>query len=196
MDNKNVKIGIIAILIAALGLIGYFLYSHYKADSNPEITKPAYSTIVLLETNKGTVKIGLYDDDYPTTVMNFLKLSTNGFYDGLTFHRVIAGFMIQGGDPNGDGSGGPGYEIEDEFSPFNQNLRGTLAMANKNSPNTGGSQFFINVEDNHHLDSLHPVFGEVIEGMDVVDAIASVPTDQNDKPLEEVLIISATVVQQ
>lgn len=156
---------------------------------------------VVLETTKGNVVIQLYKD-MPVTSGNFEQLVQQGFYDGVLFHRVIDGFMIQAGDPltKNDslkarwGTGGPGYTIKDEFNDAS-NVRGTIAMANA-GPNTGGSQFFINqrTEGNVFLDGRHPVFGEVVEGMDVVDAIASVETDSQDRPLEEVRIISARVV--
>jgi len=150
-------------------------------------------TTVTLETNKGNIVINLYSD-MPITTGNFEKLAKDGFYDNVIFHRVIDGFMIQGGDPTGTGSGGPGYNIEDEFTHAggNKNNRATISMANA-GPNTGGSQFFINLVDNNFLDSKHPAFGKVVEGMDIVDAIAKVPKDANDKPLEDVVIIKATV---
>ena len=120
-------------------------------------------------------------------------LVEKGFYNGVIFHRVIEGFMIQGGDPEGTGMGGPGYNIADEFTDHNRNDRGTISMANA-GPNTGGSQFFINLVDNSFLDSKHPAFGKVIAGMDVVDAIAKVPTDANDRPLTDVKILDAKIV--
>ena len=149
---------------------------------------------VVLETNKGDIIIQLYND-MPITAGNFKKLVKQGFYDGVIFHRVIDGFMIQGGDPKGTGMGGPGYTIKDEFTHKggNKNNRGTISMANA-GPNTGGSQFFINLVDNNFLDSKHPAFGEVIEGMDVVDVIAKVETDSQDRPLEDVVIIRARVI--
>ncbi|HSU72340.1 MAG TPA: peptidylprolyl isomerase [Candidatus Binatia bacterium] len=147
---------------------------------------------VILETNKGTITIQLYDA-MPVTTGNFKELVSKGFYDGLTFHRVIPGFMIQGGDPNGDGTGGPGYEIKDELPAGNSNSRGTIAMANA-GPNTGGSQFFINVNDNHFLDTKHPVFGKVVTGMAIVDAISNVPHDAEDKPIDAVVITKARLV--
>ena len=150
------------------------------------------NTKVLLETNKGEIVIELYSD-MPITAGNFEKLVKEGFYDGVIFHRIIPGFMIQGGDPQGTGMGGPGYTIEDEFTDNNKNDRGTISMANA-GPNTGGSQFFINLVDNNFLDSKHPVFGKVIKGMDVVDKIAKVDTDSQDKPLEEIKIIRARVI--
>ena len=152
------------------------------------------SKTVLLQTNLGDIKIQLHSD-MPITTGNFEKLVKQGFYDGIIFHRVIGGFMIQGGDPTGTGMGGPGYEIKDEFTHKggNKNERGTISMANA-GPNTGGSQFFINLADNNYLDSKHPVFGKVVEGMDVVDKISLVTTDENDKPLEEVRILKASLV--
>jgi peptidylprolyl isomerase len=150
------------------------------------------STKVLLKTSMGDITIQLYDD-MPITTGNFKSLVEKGFYNGVIFHRVIDGFMIQGGDPEGTGMGGPGYTIKDEFTDHNRNERGTISMANA-GPNTGGSQFFINLVDNSFLDSKHPAFGKVIAGMDVVDAIAKVSKDANDRPLTEVKIIEAKVV--
>ena len=147
---------------------------------------------VLLETTMGNVKIELFDD-MPVTAGNFRKLVEKGFYNGVIFHRVIPGFMIQGGDPTGTGMGGPGYTIKDEFNKKYSNSRGTLSMANA-GPNTGGSQFFINVVDNHYLDGKHPVFGRVTEGMDVVDSISNVKRDRNDPPLSQVAIKTAKVL--
>jgi len=147
---------------------------------------------VLLKTSMGDIVIAL-DAGMPITAGNFEKLVKSGFYDGVIFHRVIDGFMIQSGDPTGTGMGGPGYAIKDEFSGSLKNDRGTIAMANA-GPNTGGSQFFINLVDNNFLDGKHPVFGKVVEGLDVVDKIGKVKTDGNDKPLNEVKIIKAEMV--
>jgi len=147
---------------------------------------------VLLNTSMGDVTIQLYPD-MPITAGNFKKLVEKGFYDGVIFHRIIDGFMIQGGDPTGTGRGGPGYSIKDEFSPSSKNNRGTISMANA-GPNTGGSQFFINLVDNNFLDGKHPAFGKVIEGMDVVDRIGKVKTGAMDRPAKEVRILSARVV--
>jgi peptidylprolyl isomerase len=149
-------------------------------------------TKVLLETSMGNITLELYSD-MPITTGNFQSLVEKGFYDGVIFHRVIDGFMIQGGDPEGTGMGGPGYEIPDEFTDHNRNDRGTIAMANS-GPNTGGSQFFINLVDNNFLDDKHPAFGKVIEGMDVVDAIGKVETDSSDRPVQEVKIIRASII--
>lgn len=150
---------------------------------------------VRLETSKGDIVIELYPE-MPITAGNFEKLVKKGFYNGLTFHRIIDGFMIQGGDPEGTGAGGPGYTIKDEYTKTNldENNRGTIAMAKSSSPNSAGSQFFINIVDNDFLNGKYSVFGKVIEGMDVVDAIAKVQTDGNDKPFEDVVILRAEIV--
>jgi peptidylprolyl isomerase len=150
---------------------------------------------VKLETNYGDIVIQLYSDT-PITSGNFEKLVSQGFYDKTIFHRVIKDFMIQGGDPQGTGIGGPGYTIKDEFTHKggNKNNRGTISMANA-GPNTGGSQFFINLVDNNYLDSKHAVFGEVVSGMDVVDKIAAVQTASGDKPVKDVVIIKASVMK-
>ena len=150
------------------------------------------ATKVLLKTSMGDITIQLYDD-MPITTGNFQKLVEQGFYNGVIFHRVIDGFMIQGGDPEGTGMGGPGYTIKDEFTDHNRNDRGTISMANAGA-NTGGSQFFINLVDNNFLDDKHPAFGKVIAGMDVVDAIGKVQKDANDRPLTDVKIIEAKII--
>ena len=146
------------------------------------------SNTVIFETNHGDIKIELYED-MNITAGNFKKLVNEGFYDGVIFHRVISGFMVQGGDPTGTGRGGPGYTIKDEFKGHKNN-KGTISMANS-GPNTGGSQFFINLADNNYLDDKHPVFGEVIEGIDVIDEIGNTDTDSSDRPVKDVKIIKA-----
>ena len=144
-------------------------------------------TTATLHTNHGAIALELFDDDAPKTVENFLKLSRDGFYDGVIFHRVIPDFMIQGGDPTGTGSGGPGYQFEDEFND-NKVVRGALAMANA-GPNTNGSQFFIvTTAAASWLDGKHTVFGRVTDGMDVVDAISALETDARDRPRQDVVI--------
>ena len=149
---------------------------------------------VKIETNMGDIVIQLYSD-MPVTSGNFEKLVSERFYDGVIFHRIIDGFMIQGGDPQGTGMGGPGYTIEDEFthSGGNKNNRGTISMANA-GPNTGGSQFFINLVDNNFLDDKHPAFGKVVGEMDVVDAIGKVEVGANDRPIEEVKMIKVSLI--
>ena len=135
-----------------------------------ESTMPEPLPQVTLETTKGKIVLELAEDDAPNTVANFISLAEKGFYNGLTFHRVIPDFMIQGGDPTGTGSGGPGYVIADEFSPRLKHARGVISMANA-GPNTGGSQFFITHVEAPHLDGKHAIFGKVTQGMDVVDRI-------------------------
>jgi cyclophilin family peptidyl-prolyl cis-trans isomerase len=145
-----------------------------------------------LQTNHGAIELELFPEDAPKTVDNFVKLARDGFYDGVIFHRVIPDFMIQGGDPTGTGSGGPGYSFEDEFNQHKVE-RGALAMANA-GPNTNGSQFFIvTTEAAPWLDGKHTVFGRVTSGMGIVDAIAEVPRDARDKPHEDVVIESVSV---
>jgi peptidyl-prolyl cis-trans isomerase B (cyclophilin B) len=140
-----------------------------------------------MKTNLGDIELELFDEDAPQTVENFRKLSGDGFYDGVIFHRVIKDFMIQGGDPTGTGTGGPGYQFEDEFNDHRVE-RGALAMANA-GPNTNGSQFFIvTTEAAPWLDGKHTVFGRVTDGMDVIDTISALETDARDKPHEDVVI--------
>ncbi|MEK6928131.1 MAG: peptidylprolyl isomerase [Nanoarchaeota archaeon] len=148
--------------------------------------------IVVLETNMGNIEIELYSD-MPITAGNFESLVSKGFYDGVIFHRVIDGFMIQGGDPTGTGMGDAGYKIKGEFTHAggNKNNRGTISMANSGSVDSGSSQFFINLVNNNFLDGKHPAFGMVVKGMDVVDKMAKVQTNGDDKPLQEVKITKA-----
>jgi peptidylprolyl isomerase len=154
----------------------------------------AEPTRVQFSTNKGDILIELYEN-HPITTGNFIKLVSEGFYDGIIFHRIIDKFMIQGGCPKGTGTGGPGYTIRDEFTADNRNDRGTISMANA-GPNSGGSQFFINLVNNNYLDKNHPVFGKIVNGMDVVDVISKVKTDKNDRPKEDIVIQKATVVSK
>lgn len=147
-----------------------------------------------MNTSEGAIEIELFDADAPKTVANFHKLAKDGFYDGLTFHRVIKDFMIQGGCPNGTGTGGPGYTFEDEFNQH-KIVRGALAMANA-GPNTNGSQFFIvTIPAAEWLDGKHTVFGEVTSGLDVMDAIEAAPTDARDRPVEPMGIVSVTITE-
>ena len=186
---KRIGIFLIIISILLIGVIAFSVTGNMVKNHNT-----THNVKVKLETTKGDIIIELYKE-MPVTAGNFKKLVSEGFYDGVIFHRVIDGFMIQGGDPTGTGTGGPGYEIKDEFTKtsLDENDRGTIAMANA-GPNTGGSQFFINLVDNNHLDKKHPVFGIVIKGMDVVDAIARVATDEDDKPIEDVKIVKASMI--
>ncbi|MEK7460389.1 MAG: peptidylprolyl isomerase [Patescibacteria group bacterium] len=159
------------------------------------VTSTKTMSTAIFTTNKGVITLELFDDKAPKTVENFKKLAGEGFYNGTRFHRVIQGFMIQGGDPLSKdlakqgawGTGGPGYSFADEIHTENQNIIGTIAMANA-GPNTNGSQFFINTANNSFLNTKHTVFGKVTGGMDVVTAIEQTKTGQNDRPLEDVII--------
>ena len=147
----------------------------------------------------GDIELELYPDIAPITVDNFVKLANKGFYNGLTFHRVIKGFMIQGGCPKGNGTGGPGYTIKGEFASNGVNnplkhTRGVISMARAMNPNSAGSQFFIMHKDAPHLDGQYAAFGEVTKGIEVVDQVASVRTDMRDKPLTPVIIESIKVL--
>lgn len=193
---------LIAIVIIILGILAWVYYPTKTPDDNIniEIEKMDNPTVVL-KTNKGDIEIELFIDKMPITAGNFLKLAKEGFYNETKFHRVIDNFMVQGGDPNSKGedtsaygTGGPGYAIADEFVEGLSNARGTISMANS-GPNSGGSQFFINLVDNTFLDfdkeplqSKHPVFGKVVAGMEAVDAIAKVETGERDIPIESVII--------
>ena len=156
--------------------------------------------IVTFETTRGTIKAELYPEIAPNTVNNFISLIQKGFYDGTIFHRVIPGFMIQGGDPEGTGMGGPGYGIKGEFAMngFKNDLKhttGVLSMARSQRPNSAGSQFFIMHQDAPHLDGQYAAFGKVVAGMDVVDKIAAVRTDWNDKPTTPVKMATVELIE-
>ena len=160
------------------------------ADQNPIVT--------FTMENGDTMKAELYPEVAPNTVNNFISLVKKGFYDGLIFHRIISGFMIQGGDPDGTGMGGPGYSIKGEFSynGVDNNLkhsRGVLSMARTMMPNSAGSQFFIMHKNSPHLDGSYAAFGKIVDGLDIVNKIADVPTDYMDRPLEDQRIKTVTV---
>ena len=183
-------IALIAIVIFyKQGITGNIVNNMESTTNNME------STQVKLTTNYGAIIIELYEE-MPITAGNFKDLVESKTYDGVIFHRIINGFMIQGGDPTGTGMGDPNIpNIKDEFTntDLDKNNKGTISMANA-GPNTGSSQFFINLADNNFLDGKHPVFGNVIDGMDIVDKIAKVQTDSRDKPIKEVKIISAKII--
>jgi len=177
---KIARIGLWAVVLIVVLSIGM-----YKMEGNQK-------QIVLLETNMGNIEIEMASD-MPITTGNFVGLVEKGTYNGVIFHRIIDGFMIQGGDPTGTGYGDPNIpNIKDEFGELKNDI-GTISMANAGA-NTGSSQFFINLVNNNGLDGIHPVFGKVIKGMDVVEKIAKVSTDAGDRPLEEVKIIKAEVL--
>lgn len=176
-----------------------------QSSEKPSLNEPSLAdttlinntkNMITIKTNHGTIVFETYNQDAPNTVANFVKLAKSGFYNNLTFHRVIPGFMIQGGDPNGNGTGGPGYQFADELNPNTASyqegyLKGVVAMANA-GPNTNGSQFFIMTAD-YPLQNDYTIFGKVVSGQEVVDKIANVPTDRNDRPLEPVVMIKVSV---
>jgi len=150
-------------------------------------------TLAVMETSMGTMKIELYADKTPNTVASFVHLASKGYYDGLTFHRIIAQFMVQGGCPTGTGTGGPGYNFADEFhADLKHTGAGILSMANA-GPGTNGSQFFITLVPTPHLDGKHSVFGKVIEGMDVLKEIGAAKTGRQDKPVQPITIDKLTI---
>ena len=187
VNGKTLAIVSVVILLA----VGFILFNPFNSNSNSS-NNMSDRQIAVIETNFGTIVIQLFPDVAPGHVENFVKLAQDGFYDGTTFHRVIPGFMIQGGAPNSkdadrsnDGQGGPGYTINAEFSD-KPHKRGILSMARAQDPNSAGSQFFIVVADSNFLDGQYTVFGEVIEGMEVADKIVNVEKDGNDNPREKV----------
>lgn len=206
MNKKQV----IIILLFGFFTLLYLLYirndllSSYQNNFNLSLTDNntmatsdntlSDNKIVILETTMGNIKLEIYSSTMPITANNFTKLVSEGFYDGIIFHRVMPEFMIQAGDPTGTGTGGPGYTIKDEFSDNNSNDKGTISMANA-GPDTGGSQFFINVHDNNYLDTKHPVFGKVIEGYDIAVKISEVETNESARPKNEVKIIKAYIIE-
>lgn len=192
MKTKGI-IALITIIIAVVLVIVFGLRGSSEKTMEPTNT-------VIMETSAGDIVIDLYGNATPQTVENFITLAKQGFYDGTRFHRIIENFMIQGGDPLSKdldekafwGTGGPGYQFADEFVPELTNIPGTIAMANS-GPGTNGSQFFINVNNNSHLNNVHTVFGKVSEGYDVVEALSQVAVDGSAKPLEDVILKSVTV---
>lgn len=223
-NYRNVAIAVGSMLVLALVFAGIMEYRNAgltlgSVDKRDNVRVPyapeaknesnMETQQVTFKTNKGDITLELYTELMPITTENFIALARDGFYTNTKFHRVIDGFMIQGGDPNSKtsdtssyGTGGPGYTITDEFVADERlsNQRGTIAMANTGQPNSGGSQFFINLGDNVGLDfdkeplsSKHPVFGRVVDGMSVVDQIAVVETDARDVPLEPVVIEEVVV---
>lgn len=200
MDMSRKVVSIIAVLLLQIFLVAGCSGSNFNKqpapDNTPKQTINKKNSVAKFETSKGDFKIELFEDKAPITTKNFIDLVNKNFYNGLIFHRVIDGFMIQGGDPDGRGTGGPGYKIPDEFHPdLKHNTAGVLSMANA-GPNTGGSQFFITLAPTPHLDKKHSVFGKVITGLDVVQATGKVKTGAMDKPVENVVIKKITIEQQ
>lgn len=195
MTDKRKKGILVSLLAGAMALVGCS-----QGEMNDEVRTPPkelpIATIVIK--NYGTIEAELYPHIAPNTVNNFIYLANSNFYDGLTFHRVIKNFMIQGGDPNGNGSGGPGYSIKGEFTKnkFKNDLKhteGVLSMARSQNKNSGGSQFFIMTKDSNHLDGQYAAFGKVVKGIDIVHEIENTKTGTNDKPEKNVIIESIKV---
>ena len=183
---------LIMLLAALTVLTGGCLAAGGSTDNGGN--KKVANRIAVFETNKGTFEIELFEDKTPVTTKNFIDLAEKGFYNGVIFHRVIDGFMIQGGDPDGTGMGGPGYTIEDEFrKDLTFDGEGILAMANTGMPHTGGSQFFVTLAKTPRLNGKHTIFGKVIKGMDVVRTIGHSEVDFQDRPLETVTMKSVTI---
>ena len=197
--NTIVAVAIFAVMVIAAS--AYFIFNQNGNSEGETLNRvngnsegETLNRVAVIETNLGTMEIELFNDKAPRTVSNFVDLIEKGFYDGVIFHRIISGFMIQGGDPTGTGMGGPGYEIDDEFHPdLKHDSKGILSMANA-GPDTGGSQFFITLAPTPHLDNRHAVFGKLISGEDVLDKIGAVETGPNDKPINEVKMIKVTII--
>ena len=199
-DKLITIIAIVAILGLFWGLNQYLRpgekhVPEIKADFSTEVhaqPEGAEEMIAVVETSMGTFSFKFYSEDAPQTVASFIKLSKKGFYDGLIFHRVISGFMIQGGDPEGTGTGGPGYSIKAEFND-NKHVAGTVAMARSASPDSAGSQFYVCLAPTPHLDGQYTVFGQVVDGLDVVLAIGKVKTGRSDRPIDDVVMKKVTI---
>lgn len=184
----------IIMLLASIMLLTGGCLAGSSADTDNGGNKKVANRIAVIETNKGTIEIELFEDKTPITTKNFIDLAQKGFYDGVIFHRVIDGFMIQGGDPDGLGTGGPGYTIEDEFrDDLTFDGEGILAMANTGRPHTGGSQFFITLDKTPWLNNHHTIFGKVVKGMDVVRDIGHTQTGFQDRPVHDVVMEKVTI---
>jgi peptidyl-prolyl cis-trans isomerase A (cyclophilin A) len=186
-DNKKIFSFIIISILGVIIILALLLWS--GGD-------PSMNRIAVIETNMGTMELELFEDKAPITTSNFINLTEQGFYDGIIFHRIIDGFMIQGGDPTGTGMGGSENTVLDEFhEDLKHDSKGILSMANR-GPNTGTSQFFITLAPQPHLNGLHSVFGKVISGEDVLEKIGSVQTGANDKPIEDVVMTKVTISEK
>jgi len=202
LNTTGGRIAIFLVIILIIIGVIYFQFMNDEKLGEGSLSESEQGDVVL-KTNQGEIELKLFADKAPVTVENFKKLVAEGFYNGVKFHRVIKGFMIQGGDPltkddsnsTAWGTGGPGYSFADEIYQGNSNLTGTIAMANA-GPDTNGSQFFINVVDNNFLDQKHTVFGKVIRGMDIVSKIENTAVGQSDVPIKPVIIESAILINQ
>lgn len=201
MRDTLITIASIAVVVILIVLFNKY-YRHGKGPAPPpprDFSMEANAQpengsrpIVTVDTNKGRFSFELFPEDAPGTVENFMKLAREGFYDGTIFHRVVPGFVIQGGDPTGTGRGGPGYTIKAEFNK-RRHVAGAVAMARTADPDSAGSQFYVCLAPARHLDGQYTVFGQVIEGMDVVLAIGATPTDKEARPLEKIVMKKVTI---
>ena len=199
--KKNTIVAVAIFAVVVIAASAYFIFNQNGNSEEETLNRvngnsegETLNRVAVIETNLGTMEIELFNDKAPRTVSNFVDLIEKGFYDGVIFHRIISGFMIQGGDPTGTGRGGPGYTIDDEFHPdLKHDSKGILSMANA-GPNTGGSQFFITLAPTPHLDNRHAVFGKLISGEEILDKIGAVETGPNDKPINEVKMIKVTII--
>ena len=201
MDKGRIRMVVMGTLLILLAI---YVVGNSSAPPVPPAPAPAFATAVadkqsapnsvaVFATSQGQFKVELYEDKAPQTAKNFITLAEKGFFNNLIFHRVIDKFMIQGGDPSGNGTGGPGYTIPDEFHPsLKHDAAGILSMANR-GPNTGGSQFFITLVPTPWLDGKHAIFGKVVEGMDVVQAIGKTKTGAGDRPITPIVINKVTI---
>jgi peptidyl-prolyl cis-trans isomerase A (cyclophilin A) len=181
-ESFRLKISLLIIILIIACAAGLYLIS--PTETPPKI--PSKNRVAVIETNIGIMEFELHEDKTPITTKNFIDLSNSGFYDGVIFHRIVKGFVIQGGDPTGTGTGGSGETIPDEISPdLKHDSLGILSMANS-GPNTGSSQFFITLAPASHLDGKHAIFGRLIKGENVLMTIGSVEVDQNDRPIEDI----------
>lgn len=202
MKKVYIILSLILLIILILGVYFFFIQNDKKkGEENKEEISSSKNMTAIIKTNFGEIRLELFNSDVPKTVENFVKLNKSGFYNGTKFHRVIKGFMIQGGDPltkddslkDSWGTGGPGYEFADEIHANNKNLTGTISMANS-GPNTNGSQFFINTENNNFLNDKHTVFGKLIGGIEVIREIENTPTEGPDRPIDDVIIETIEII--
>lgn len=204
MRDKLITLGAILAIVAVMFVFNkYYRHGKGPAPAPPrefsrdsmKQAEPGSRLVATVETNLGTFSFELFPDDAPGTVANFVKLARKGFYDGVIFHRVVPGFVIQGGEPTGTGRGGPGYTIKAEFNR-RKHVAGTVAMARSAHPDSAGSQFYVCLAPAPHLDGSYTVFGQVIDGMDVVQAIGRVRADADARPLEKVVMKKVTISEE
>ncbi|MCL4435404.1 MAG: peptidylprolyl isomerase [Thaumarchaeota archaeon] len=193
MKRRTLLLTVLVVVVAVAVVSAYLLMP--KGDQGAGSNQTSSNRIAVMETSKGTMEFVLYEDKAPITTKNFITLANKGFYDNTIFHRVVHDFVIQGGDPTGTGMGGPGYTISDEFKTgLSHDAKGMLSMANTGQPHSSGSQFFVTLVPRPDIDGGYSVFGKLIKGENVLDAIGSVPTNPaNDRPVQNVTLIKVTI---